>query len=310
MSGKTMKKHLAFLLALVLALAAAANGAAEGRLELMADAVEELLCETGNVTLNGHAEFSLDGEWFKTADGKYIQDGYNSSWQWLLQTPRRDGSVREGGYTVIANGEKVYVMESFYPGVYKTGTTFRSATILRQSVQLTLMLRLFRQLAEQAETLLGEQAVTVVSDGPEGLAIRLQADESAPEAVQTALNLAAQFAAKRYFGTDYDRLSPQYMLPMASYLTVTQAILGTTCELGLRAADVTLKRDAGGRLEQITGKAELELDTNLDGAHRLSIEFRLDVSDWESSHVGTFSPEKYGVTLAEGYAPLDFPDSP
>ena len=39
------------------------------------DSVANLLFNTSNVTLTAKAEFSLDGEWFKTAEGTWKQDG-------------------------------------------------------------------------------------------------------------------------------------------------------------------------------------------------------------------------------------------
>ena len=116
-----MKRMIAGLLILALTLISA-GAPAETPVRMMYDSVFNLLFDTNNVTLTGHAEFSLDGERFKTADARYVQDGVNSLWDWKLKSPRRDGSERESGYTVIANGEKVYVMEVFYPGMYKTGS--------------------------------------------------------------------------------------------------------------------------------------------------------------------------------------------
>ena len=115
------------------------DATAEDSLMLFYDAGMELMFETSNVTLDGHAEFSLDGERFKTADLHYIQNYTNSLYQLKLLTPRRDGTQpdRESGYTIIANGEYVYVIEVIYPGVYKTGTTAAQSTILRSKTIAT-----------------------------------------------------------------------------------------------------------------------------------------------------------------------------
>ena len=192
---------------------------------MMYDSIFNLLFDTNNVTLTGNAEFSLDGERFKTADAKYIQDGTNSLWQWKLLTPRKDGTEREGGYTIIANGEKVYVMEAFYPGVYKTGSTAESDTIMRRSVQLNLLRDLLRILTDQSDTLLGENAITSDSDDT-GMTVHIQAGKDVPELVNTALNMTVQFVARRYFDTDYDQISERFMAPMENYITVTQGNFG------------------------------------------------------------------------------------
>lgn len=301
-----MKKIISLVTALAVMLFAS-GALAETPARLMVDSLLSLLFETGNVTLTGHAEFSLDGERFKTADVRCVQDGADSLLEWKLLTPRADGSEREGGYTVIANGENVYVMEAFYPGVYKTGTTAESSSILRSSVRLNPLLDLLRILADQSEDLLGEGALESNFDET-GRSLRLRAGEDVPELVNTALNLAVQFLGDRYFETDYDHLNERDMVPMERYITVTQAILGSTRHVSLKGAEVLLKQDAGGNFESAEGKASLQLDTENDGKRTLDISFRLDVSDRGSSHVGDFNPADYGVELAEGAMNLVSPE--
>lgn len=294
-----IKKGMAILLSLLMVLPLAAAALAENTVRLFYDAAVELLFETSNVTLNGQAEFSLDGVRFKTADLFYIQDYDNSCYQLNLYTPRRDGSDgpdRESGYTVIANGEDVYVMEVFYPGVYKTGSMSPQSTILRKSVQMNLMADLVRVLADQADTLFGEKAVTVQPDGRGGKMLRIVLEEDVPDMVNTALNVFYQFVAKRYFETDYDQVSERFMVPMDVYLTVTQAILGATKQISLKKTDVTAVRDSTGNLEQVKGDVSLLLNTGKDGTRQLDISFSLNVSDRDGSHVGPFDPEEYGVT--------------
>ena len=302
-----MKKALAWIAALTVMLLAA-GALAETPVRAMYDSVFYLLFDTGNVTLTGHAEFSLDGERFKTADARYIQDGTYSLWEWKLRTPRADGTEREGGYTVIANGEKVYVMETFFPGVYKTGTTAESYTILRESVQLNLLRDLLRILVDQSDALLGKDAVASSSDET-GLTVQIQAGKDVPEIVNTALNMTVQFVAKRYFDTDYDHVSERFMVPMENYITVTQAILGSTYYMSLNRADVTLKQDADGIFESMDGKVSLALETENDGIRMLEISFRLEASDLGRSKVDTFNPDDYGVELAEGAMRLDLPET-
>lgn len=294
-----MKRITVLILIVMMMVGTAAAAQAEPPLRMMYDSFAELLFDTSNVTITGHAEFSLAGERFKTADAKYIQDGTNSLWDWKLITPRQDGTERPGGYTVIANGEKVYVMEVFYPGVYKTGTTAASDTILRKSVQLNLLRDFLRIMADQSDALLGGDAVQVVRNDETGMEVRVQAGKDIPEIVNTALNMTVQFAAKRYFDTDYDRISEPYMGSMGSYITVTQGILGTTSYMALREADITLKRSADGKLESAEGSVAIELNTENDGVRILDITFRLDVSDRGSSRVDAFRPEDYGVEPAK-----------
>ena len=293
-----MKKMIAWMLVLVLTLLTV-GAFAETPVRTMYDSVFNLLFDTNNVTLDGHAEFSLDGDRFKTADLRYVQDGTNSLLEWKLRTPWGDGSEREGGYTVIANGEKVYVMEDFYPGIYKTGSTYASDTIMRRSIQLNLLRDLLRILSDQAESLLGKGAVTAKSN-QNGRTVHIQTGRDVPELVNTALNMTAQFAARRYFYMDYDQISERYMAPMENYITVTQAILNSTIYMFLNQADITLKRDGGGHFESAEGKVSIELNGGDDGKRMLDLSFRLDASDFGGSRVPPFNPNDYGVKLEDG----------
>ena len=298
-----MRKLVSALLALTMTLILAAAALADNTLTPFYDAAVELLYETSNVTLTGEAEFTLDGERFKTAEVRYIQDFENSLYQLSLHTPRRDGTEgtdRESGYTIIANGEYVYVMEVIYPGVYKTGTHGSESTVLRDSVQMNLMRELIRMITDQADALLGEDAATVTQRGQGGQELQIKLNEDVPGTVNTLLNVFYQFAAKRYFEVDYDYIREQEMIPMDYYLTVAQGILGTTKSVSLKQADLTLDLDESGRLEQAAGAVSLLLSTGMDGTRHLDITFRADASDRNESHVGKFDPAEYGVRLAEG----------
>lgn len=293
-----MKRAIVFAVTVLMALTVFPGALAETPARQVYDTVFSLLFDTNNVTLTGHAEFSLDGVRFKTADAKYVQDGVNSLWEWKLLTPRRDGTEREGGYTVIANGEYIYVMEVFYPGIYKTGTNAKSDTILRRSVQLNLLQDFLRILADQSNTLLGENAARVVQNDSSDLEIHIQVGSDVPEIVNTALNMTVQFAAKRYFDTDYDYVSEMYMGDMDNYITVTQGILGSTYYMSLREADVTIRRDADGHLAFVNGSLSITLDTENNGARVLDVAFQLNGSDYGESRVKDFDPADYGVKLA------------
>ncbi len=293
------------MLLILMALCLTFSALADNSLNLFYDAAMELLFEIPNVTLTGHAEFSLDGERFKTADLRYVQDYTNSMLQLNLLTPRRNGSKepdRESGYTVIANGENIYVMEVIYPGVYKTGSTYTQSTILRKSVQMSLMTDMIRILANQADTLFGTEAVTIQPCETGGKELRIQLGENVPAIVNTALNLIFQFTAKRYFDTDYDQVSERIMVPMENAMTVMLGILWNTKSVSLKTADISAVRSDAGDLEQIKGAVSLKLNTGKDGTRQLDTAFRLDVSDLDGSHVDLFDPEAYSVRLADGYS--------
>ena len=306
--NKMAKKMVALIAALMLTVLAA-GAFAETPARRMYDSIFNLLFDTSNVTLTGHAEFSLDGEWFKTADTKYVQDGTNSFWDWKLLSPRWDGSQRESGYTVIANGEKVYVLDRFFPGTYRSGSTAETDTILRRSVQLNLLRDLLRMLADQSEELLGKDAIQAQEDET-GLNVHIQVGKDVPEMVNTALNMTLQFIARRYFETDYDHISERFMVSMDNYITVTQAILGSTSYMSLKRADVALKQDAEGRFASAEGSMSVELNTGEDGKRMLDFSFRLAADDYGSSSVERFRPDDYGVTLADWAMDVDSTETP
>ena len=304
-SRGSMKKKIVSWALIVMALCLALTALADSPLYLFYDAVIELLFDTQNVTVTGHAEFSLDGERFKTADLGYVQDYTNSMLDLKLLTPRRyapEKPDRESGYTVVANGENVYVMEVIYPGVFKTGSTSAQSTILRKSVQMGLVTDVIRLLADRADVLFGADAITVQLCETGGKELRIRLGEDVPEPVDTALNLLYQFAAKRYFDTDYDQISERMMVPMDNAVTVVQGILWNTKSISLKKADVSVIRSDAGNLERITGKVSLNLNTGKDGTRQLDMTFRMDVSELDGSYVDQFDPEAYGVRLAEGYS--------
>ena len=90
--GGMMKKRAVSLALIVMILCLPFAALADDSLRLFFDSATDLLLNTQNVTLNGHAEFSLDGERFKTAELCYVQDDTNSLLQLNLRTPRRNGS--------------------------------------------------------------------------------------------------------------------------------------------------------------------------------------------------------------------------
>ena len=280
------------------------NTSSDVTLNSFFDSVFTLLFETNNVTLNGEAVFSLDGAEFKKADALYIQDEDSSFWQLKMHTPRRDGSICENGYTVIANGSKLYVMEVYHPGIYKTGTGTPQNTILRKSVQMNLMKDLACSVAAQAEALPGRKVITV-EKYDKGTALRIRADNDLPLFFNDTLNVFVQFAAKRWFHTDYDQISEQMMLPMGTYLTVTEGILASTKSFSLEQADIRLENDANRQLKSVSGIVSVQLNTARDGKRMLDVSFSLDVSDRGQSHVDTFNPAEFGVSIADGAMKLD-----
>ena len=308
---KTMKKAISLFLALTLLLFSV-SALADNPAETIVDAAESLLFRTENVTLNGTADFSLDGENFKTAAVTLIWDRENSFLQLKLHTPPTTQPARDreidSGYTVIANSEQIWVTEVLQPGVYRTGYIFPRTTVLRESVQVDLMARLARNLAKQADTLLGEGAVTATPDGKGGQVIRIALDENVPDLIHTALTMAYQAVAERYFNVNYDQLSERYMSPVSAYITTTQGILYTTEYMYLKQADISVTLDAADELQEISGVLGAYLQTGGDGEHQLEIAFSLTVSDRGTSKVDDFDPAAEGLVPAGQYVETAEPE--
>ena len=111
-----MRKLVIVLTAALLALAICAAALAENAANDLYNDVADLLFRTNNVTLNATAEFSLDGTWFKTAEGTWKQDMDRSWRQLILRSPKMDGTERRNGYTIVCEGQKIWLMEVFTPG--------------------------------------------------------------------------------------------------------------------------------------------------------------------------------------------------
>ena len=296
-----MKKLLSAVLALSLLLISL-SATAEGQLFSMVDSARILLYDTENVTLSGHAEFSLDGERFKTADILYMQDGTSSHWQLDLLTPRRYRADQHTGYTIVANGEKYAVIEHFYPGMYKSGTDMPNDTILRRTVLSDHLASLALSMADPLEALLPENALALSSETEDGreLSVSLSAG-SVPSLLNDALEIAAEYAILRFMGVNYEDLASHGKLPYGStpfedYDTVTVAILYGTDHFTLNEASVRLRMDAANRLQSMGGSLSVLLALpDGQGEKRLDIVFDLAASAYGTTSVPEFEPDAFHV---------------
>ncbi|MBR6966249.1 MAG: hypothetical protein IKH81_04120 [Clostridia bacterium] len=298
-----MKKLLSALLALAMLLCSL-SAAAEGQLYSLVDSARTLLYSTENVTLSGHAEFSLDGERFKTADILYMQSGASSHWQLDLLTPRRYREDQHTGYTIVANGEKYYVMEHFYPGTYKSGTDLPNSTVLRRTVWSDRLASLALSLADPLEALLPENALALSSETEDGreLSVSLSAG-SVPPLLNDALQVAAEYALLRFMGVNYEDLAshdtlPNGSTPFGDYDTVTAAVLYGTDHFALNEASVRLRMDAANRLQSMGGSVSVLLSLpDGQGEKRLDIAFDLAASGYGATSVPEFDPDAFHVVL-------------
>ena len=297
-----MKKLLCLILALLLCPAALADqdNWVEASPELYVGAIEDVLFKVHNVTLTGEASFSLDGEWFKTANAVYRQDGENSYWDYRLTAPDFDGNRRENGYTVVANGQYYYVMESDpHPGTYKSGSDNPQNTVLRKTVQSQSMMTVLYTLANQAYTLLGKDAVSAEADAARTETLHIRLDENTPDHINLALSMFWQYASRRFLDMDTERIDATEPLSIYDFATVSKGVLACTRYLSVKKADLTVVMDANGWLQQISGSASVLLTTVRDGEKQLDATFKLDVTDRGATKVDIFKPADYNVTLYE-----------
>ena len=300
-----MKKAIALFAALLLfCLPAAAETLPE-----LVDAAAALLFHTDNVTVDWSAEFRLDGVRFKTAEGHYVQDGQNSLWNLRLRTPRAwTDEDRESGYTIVANGKHIYVMEVYYPGTCKYANDDKVCEVLvRPTAQTAQLTRLARALAEQLP------GIAEAEETETGKTVRIHlTEETTPPLLNAGLNLAAQLAGSRLLGAEFDRQHdfPGYPSVLADYMTVTQGILNTMTGFTVEQlnADVTL--DAEGRITGVSGSAGLRLELLHDDSRRLEIDFSGTAGAYGASAVAEFDAAEYGVSEPKGYSPVYFDEEP
>ena len=203
---KKSKRIALLAVSLALCLCLAASALAEGMLSTLFNAGCKLLFNTDNATLNAHATFSYDGELFKTFDGKYIQDGVNSYMNVSLQTPKSDGTVYEGGYTVISNDGIAYSMETARPKMYTTTSSSLSSSILSSTVLRQSLTNFGSALLNLMEGSMSRYITAEPSDGGTQYQIQLASGDS-PVIANATLTLFSQLAAQRFFGVDYDQIS-------------------------------------------------------------------------------------------------------
>ena len=102
-----MKKLIPVILAAVLVLIACAAAFANNTAVDLFDRTADLLFHRDSLTLNATAEFSLDDQWFKTAEIVLKQDGNRAFRKLHLRSPKADGTDYEAvlNFYEYAEGE-------------------------------------------------------------------------------------------------------------------------------------------------------------------------------------------------------------
>ena len=264
------------------------------------DSVAALLTDTENVTLTGSATFSLDGDAFKYVETTYVQDGVNSKWVLNLSSPKADGTLRENGFTVIANNRLKYGMEVFVPGFYTIAEDDPQTVILRPSAALTQLTSLGHSILEQLPTLPDD---IFSLSGDNQLIIRME-EKDIPDSLSSLISLGIWLAVQRTMNIVDDSIAappyPEEAGTMSDFITPTQAIINSTEMYELTQLSIDAKMDEKGRIMEANGTARFILHTFLEGEHELHISFAGKAMNYGTSTVAAFDPEEYGVEPAEG----------
>ena len=168
----------------------------------------DLLFATDNVTLSLNADFSWDGEWFKTLSGTHLQEGTSSRMEISLTSPRAGREDYTGGYTVTSVGGQVLSTETWNPHLYQESVGPQRFSVLTDTALRKSSQWLLSSLLSVTEGLLPPILVTDLEDGGSSLEITLQSGET-PEVLNAALTLAAEVAVKKFLGVDFDLMTPE-----------------------------------------------------------------------------------------------------
>ena len=288
-----MKRLLTLVTALIMifTLAAAALAEENNVLLQVVDDCDKLLFNTDNVTLKGNMEFSFDGNWFKTIDGVYQQEGYDAFCDLKVKSPKKDGSVKNSGYTIFDDDGAVRIVEVVYPGTYKTAGSIKNNTILRASSRTDLVINAFRMLANMADAF-AEVTVGTAENG--GKTIHLKLNGNSTELLNTGLMLLMQFTGDRFLRMNSDEYKNQTG-KISDYVSIARGVLATTQSMSIQNAEMTLKVNDKGELEAAEGSASVKLTTNKDGEHTLEGKFSLEVSDRGTTKAEHFDESKHVV---------------
>ena len=194
---KSKKRMFLTLLSFTLIGALACAAFAEGKLLTIWNAGSELLFDTSNVSLMGHATFTYDGEVFKTFDGRYRQDDASSYMQVMLDTPMEDGTTYTGGYTVVANNGVSYAIETQRPQYYVSSSTSSSPSILTNTAMRTSLMRFGGLLLDLMEDRMGENITETQNENGTQYQITLAPGQT-PEIAGAAMTMLLQLYAKEY----------------------------------------------------------------------------------------------------------------
>lgn len=255
-----MKKTVFTILTALAVLALAFALADSSPLTELYLAEESLLFDTANVTMTGHAAFSIDGDLFKIADLTHIQDGTSSMRDWRVQSPNGFGDMTENGYTVATTGGNIYAAESFNCGNtlhYFVDESLQRTSILRHTVSSETVVGLARALFT-ADPALG---ICSYEQTDEGRVIHVLVREGeTPEVMQQLLNIVLQYGISRY--TTYSFCESDTIIGRGEYFYYGSPCIGLVyCLESIRLKELDLRAllDEQGHLLSMSAEASFQL---------------------------------------------------
>ena len=276
---KSFRRIFLALMCLMLCLALAVSALAEGPLAALFKSASTLAFDTHNVTLNAKATFTYDGELFKTLNGDYVQDDGRSFLKIMLDTPKEDGTIYTGGYTVVGEGLYAYAIDTYNNGFYTTTSTQYADTLLKKNAQTDALVNFGALLLELAEsTMDGAVTINALEQGTR-YDVKLTSGQT-PEILNAALSLLATGVARDRYGYAIDTQSNVGTVWLedwdALFATIYQQLYGTE-----------LPKDFLDRYYSASGKEYAELGTQYHAVLRKINEMQAEAS----------LAQKEGVTL-------------
>ena len=256
------------------------------------DAAYDLLFNTDNVTLEGSLDFSMNDERFKTVRAKYIQNGYDSVWDYRLFTPRyisqetfptwsqgyvskpEDGSLpdRESGFTIInqnkgrPNGYEqysdIYFIEVAKPNQRRLGSREPQSTLVRRSAAVDQLNVLMREIVRQTNAEIGPQIISaaVNENGITAYTIHIDKSQVSPWA-NSVFSLITQKVISRVIkpvNYDLEPYTTDYHYSLSP--TIADEIATMARSFSLHEADITVTVDQNGLITTINGKLSIHVD--------------------------------------------------
>ncbi|MBR2822425.1 MAG: hypothetical protein IKE24_01870 [Clostridia bacterium] len=278
------RKWMGLLLAAVM-IGSGCCAAAEGEISLLYEAGRQLLTATTNVTVQGSADFYLDGTHFKNARGAYIQNGEEAFQTITLRGPDNEGKDRENGYAVLTLDGLALVAELYHGKDHRWSLyTQANETILRQDRKIENLLWMGQLAAAELDRALMDMVEE--KDTEEGRTYSWTAEEGdMPDWLQYALNRLWNEGISRYYWAGYENMTPYAFGEIGEYATPTEGIIMTTREITVHDMEIHASLDDEKHLSGIGGTVQMRLTEASGATHELMVAFSVSMDQYGESSI-------------------------